>query len=164
MGRLLIPVYSILFLLQPLTWSQQTSPPRFAAGVDTVLVSVTVTDPLNRYVVWLDKDHFRVFEDKVEQTITHFSNDSASISVGIILDASGSMGDNILSARTSVMRFLQQGNPNDEYFLVTFNERSTLVQDFTGHSETIQNQISATNPGGRTALFDAIYLGLEKMK
>ena len=129
-----------------------------------MLVRVTVTDPLNRYVVGLDKDHFRVFEDKVEQTITHFSNDSASISVGIILDASGSMGDNILSARTSVMRFLQQGNPNDEYFLVTFNERSTLVQDFTGHSETIQNQISATNPGGRTALFDAIYLGLEKMK
>lgn len=164
MGRLLIPVYLILLLLQPLTRAQQTTPPRFAVGVDTVLVRVTVTDPLNRYVVGLDKDHFRVFEDKVEQTITHFSNDTASISVGIIMDASGSMGDNILSARTSVVRFLQQGNPQDEYFLVTFNERSTLVQDFTAHSENIQNQISGANPRGRTALFDAIYLGLEKMK
>lgn len=164
MGRFQIPVYIVLLLLQPLIWAQQTSSPRFAVGVDTVVVRVTVTDPLNRYVVGLDKDHFRVFEDKVEQTISHFSNDAASISVGIIMDTSGSMGDNILSARTSIMRFLQQGNPQDEYFLITFNEQSTLVQDFTAHSETIQNQISAANPKGRTALFDAVYLGLEKMK
>jgi Ca-activated chloride channel family protein len=122
-----------------------------------------VTDPLNRYVVGLDQDHFRVFEDKVEQRISHFSNDKSPITVGIILDTSGSMGDNILSARTSIVRFLEQGDEQDEYFLVGFNERTKLLQDFTAQSETIQNQISITNPKGRTALYDAIYLGLEKM-
>lgn len=138
-------------------------PPRFTVEVPTVLVRVTVTDPLNRYVVGLEREHFKVYEDKVEQTISHFSNDKAPISVGIILDTSSSMGDNILSARTSVARFLDQGDPSDEYFLVGFNDRSTLLQDFTSESDSLRNDISIANPKGRTALFDAIYLGLEKM-
>lgn len=138
--------------------------PNFRTAVDTVLVRVTVTDPLNRYVVGLERSHFRVFEDKVEQTITHFSNDQSPISVGIILDTSGSMTDNILSARTSVMRFLEQGDEQDEYFLVTFNNRSSLVQDFTSRGENIQNEATFATPKGKTALYDAIYLSLEKMK
>lgn len=165
MGKVLIACLSALCLFPPLGFAQSDAgPPRFTIEVPTVLVRVTVTDPLNRYVVGLEKDHFRVFEDKVEQTISHFSNDKSAISVGIILDTSGSMGDNILSARTSVVRFLKEGDPADEYFLVGFNERSSLIQDFTPHGENIQNEISIVNPKGRTALFDAIYLGLEKMK
>jgi len=128
---------------------------RFRVAVDTVIVRVTVTDPLNRYVLGLEKDHFKVYENKVEQPLTHFSSDTAPVSVGIIMDISGSMGDNILSARTSVVRFLEQGDPADEYFLVTFNEHSVLVQDFTSRSETTE---------GRTALYDSIYLGLEKIR
>ena len=136
----------------------------FRVDVDTVVVRVTVTDPLNRYVLGLEREHFRIFEDKVEQTVTHFSNDTAPVSVGVILDISGSMGDNILSARGSVVRFLKQGNREDEYFLITFNDRSVLVQDFTSRSENIQNQVSIANPKGRTALYDAVYLGLEKIR
>jgi Ca-activated chloride channel homolog len=143
---------------------EQEGPPRFRVEVPTVLVRVTVTDPLNRYVVGLEPEHFRVFEEKVEQEIAHFSNDISPISVGIILDSSGSMSSNILSARTSVMRFLEQGDPSDEYFLVTFNERSRLVQDFTSHADTVRAMASMANPSGRTALYDAIYLGLEKMR
>jgi Ca-activated chloride channel family protein len=164
MGRLISPAFAVILLLATTGMGKETQvPPRFTVGVDTVLVRVTVTDPLNRYVVGLDREHFRVFEDKVEQTISHFSNDKSPISVGVILDTSGSMGDNILSARTSVMRFLEQGDPRDEYFLVGFNERSRLIQDFTPSSESIQNQVSFASPKGRTALYDAIYLGLEKM-
>ncbi len=129
-----------------------------------VVVRVTVTDPLNRYVIGLNSDHFRVFENKVEQEILHFSNDRSPVSVGIILDVSRSMGDNILSARNSVVRFLDQGNPADEYFLISFNDRTALVHDFTSRSENIQNKISITSPKGRTALYDAIYLGLEKIR
>ena len=140
------------------------SPPRFRVNVETVVVRVTVTDPLNRYVVGLEREHFQIFENKLEQTLTHFSNDKSAISVGIILDMSGSMGDNILSARSSVIRFLEQGNPEDEYFLITFNERSSLVRDFTNRSENIQNEISIKSPKGRTALYDAIYIGLEKIR
>ena len=165
MGRLISPALALITLLAAATGMGKESElrPRFTVGVDTVLVRVTVTDPLNRYVVGLNQEHFRVFEDKVEQTISHFSNDKSPISVGVILDTSGSMGDNILSARTSVMRFLEQGDSRDEYFLVGFSERSKLIQDFTSSSENIQNQVSFANPKGRTALYDAIYLGLEKM-
>ncbi len=74
------------------------------------------------------------------------------------------MGDNIMSARNSVVRFLKEGNPRDEYFLVSFNDRTSVVQDFTSQAENLQNEISISNPKGRTALYDAIYLGLEKMR
>ena len=164
MGRIIFPALILISLLATTGKGKGTDvAPRFTVGVDTVLVRVAVTDPLNRYVVGLDREHFRVFENKVEQTISHFSNDKAPITVGVILDTSGSMGDNILSARTSVMRFLEQGDSRDEYFLLGFSDRSNLIQDFTSSGETIQNQVSFTNPKGRTALYDAIYLGLEKM-
>lgn len=143
---------------------QKKKPPRVQVDVDLVVVRVTVTDPLNRYVVGLEKEHFHLFENKVEQEITHFSNDRAPVSVGIILDVSGSMGDNILSARNSVVRFLQQDGKGGEYFLVTFNDRTALLHDFTARGENIQNRITIANPKGRTALYDGIYLGLEKIR
>jgi Ca-activated chloride channel family protein len=164
MERLLIPAFLLLTVFGSTTGQEKAGPPRFTIDVPTVLVRVTVTDPLNRYVIGLDKTHFRVFENKVEQELSHFSNDKSPISVGIILDTSGSMGDNILSARTSVARFFNQKNAEDEFFLVGFNERSRLLQDFTSHSDTIQNEITFSSPKGRTALYDAVYLGLEKMK
>ncbi len=166
MRRLLLPcLLGILFSPTGLSaGGSEDQALRFRINVDTVVLRVTVTDPLNRYVVGLEREHFKVFENKLEQTLTHFSSDKTPISVGIILDMSGSMGDNILSARSSVIRFLEQGDPADEYFLVTFNERSSLVRDFTNRSENIQNEITVKNPKGRTALYDAIYLGVEKIR
>ncbi len=165
MGRHLIPtLFSVVLILGPsLGQDKPQGPPRFTVEVPTVLVRVTVTDPLNRYVVGLEKQHFQVYEDKVEQSISHFSNDKSPISVGIILDTSGSMGDNILSARTSVARFLEQSDPADEMFLIGFNDRSTVLRDFTANPDTLRGDISVVGPKGRTALYDAIYLGLEKM-
>jgi len=163
MRVLLVPLLLILTGWLPAA-EKDARPPRFRVGVDTVIVRVTVTDPLNRYVVGLEKDHFKIYENKLEQSLTHFSNDISPISVGIILDMSGSMGDNILSARSSVIRFLEQGDPEDEYFLITFNDRTVLLQDFTNRSENIQNEISFRSPKGRTALYDAVYFGLEKVR
>jgi len=147
-------------------WADQKPriPPRFRVDVETVVIRVTVTDSLNRYVVGLEKEHFKVFEDKVEQTLTHFSNDKSPLSVGIILDISGSMGDNMLSARNSVVRFLEQGDEQDEYFLIGFNHQTELLQDFTSRSTNITADIAATGASGRTALYDALYLGLEKIR
>ncbi len=157
--------FLFLYMLLGVSASDQKKPaPRFQVGVDTVAVRVTVSDPLNRYVVGLEKEHFRIFENKVQQTITHYFSEKSPISAGIILDVSGSMKINIRSARNSVVRFLERGDRGDQYFLVTFNARTTLVQDFTPGSGNIQNQISIPNPTGRTALYDAIYLGLEKMR
>src|SRR3989442_656210 len=137
--------------------------PVFRTGVDLVVIRAAVTDPLNRYVVGLEKQHFKVFDNKVEQIITHFSNDNAPLSVGIIFDVSGSMAENLMAAKNSVVRFLEQGTLQDEYFLVTFNERAALAQDFTPKSEDIRNRIGMVSAKGRTALYDAIYAGLQKL-
>ncbi|PYU96463.1 MAG: VWA domain-containing protein [Acidobacteria bacterium] len=157
-----------VLLLTASSWAQsgkkQVERPTFRVGVETVFVKISVTDPLNRYVTGLEKQHFKVYEDKVEQGITHFTQESAPISVGILFDISGSMKDNIHTARNSVVRFLESGNPDDEFFLVTFNQKTTLVQSFTHQSSNIQNQVSFSQPGGRTALYDAVYLGLEQIK
>ena len=144
--------------------ARQDSSPRFAVGVNIVSVRMTVTDPVNRYVVGLEGEHFSIFEDKVEQTLSHFFSNKAPISVGIILDVSGSMKDKIASAHGSVVRFLEGGNEGDEYFLIAFNERGTVVQDFTSGSKDVRNRVAISTPKGRTALYDAIYLGLEKMR
>lgn len=143
---------------------QQSEAPRFSVKVPTVVVRVSVTDPLDRYVVGLESRHFQVYEDGVEQPVSIFSNDADAISVGIILDTSRSMGDNMLSARTAVNRFLKQGSPEDEYLLIGFNNRIRILHDFTSDSRNIVNQAAFAAPGGETALFDAIYLGLEKIK
>ena len=137
---------------------------RIRVDVDLVVANVTVTDPLGRYVVGLEKEHFRIFENKIEQEVIHFSNARSPVSVGIILDTSGSMENDILSARNSVIRFLKQSQDQDEYFLVTFNNRTRLALDFTSRTENIQNEISIAHPQGRTALYDSLYLGLEKIR
>jgi len=146
--------------------SDATKKPLFKVGVDTVFVKVSVTDPLNRFVVGLEKDNFRVYEEMVEQHITHFVQQAAPISVGILFDVSGSMksNNNINAAKNAIVRFLQSANPEDEFFLVTFNQMPTLVTGFTNETSAIQNQISFKNPGGRTAVYDSVYMGLEQMK
>jgi Ca-activated chloride channel family protein len=146
--------------------AKQQERPLFRVGVETVFFPVSVTDPLNRYVTGLEKEHFRVYEDKVEQTISHFTQQSAPISVGIIFDVSGSMKDNnnINSARSALIRFLQSANPEDQFFLLTFNQNTSMVQGFTSESSVIQNQIAFRQPGGRTALYDAVYKGLDYIR
>jgi Ca-activated chloride channel homolog len=145
---------------------QKPKPPVFRVGVETVFLKVSVTDPLSRYVTGLEKENFQVYEDKVEQTVAYFTTESAPVSVGIIFDVSGSMKDNnnIQKAKNAIVRFLESGNPQDEYSLITFNERTTLVTNFTDKSSTVRNQIAFKQAGGRTALYDAVYMGLDQVR
>jgi len=145
---------------------KKVSPPVFKVDVETVFVKVSVTDPLNRYVTGLETEHFKVFEDNVEQTISHFSQEAAPISVGIIFDVSASMKEdnNIRKAKNAIVRFLQSGNPVDEYFLVTFNNKTKLAQAFTDQSSALQNEAAFQQAGGTTALYDAVYMGLDQIK
>ena len=137
---------------------------RFNLDVSEVLVSVSVVTPLGQQVTGLEKEHFRVFEDKEEQKITHFGAEDAPLSMGIIFDASGSMGQKLTKSRQAVAQFFKTANPEDEFFLVQFNDRPELVMDFTSKLEEIQNRLTFTQAKGRTALLDAIYTGLNKMK
>ena len=131
--------------------------------VNLVLVSVSVVDPLNREVIGLNKENFEVFERKEKQVIRHFSGEDAPISLGVIFDVSGSMADKIDRARDAVVEFFKTANPQDEFFMITFNDQPQGVTEFTQSVEDIAERLLNTAPKGRTALLDAIYLGLHKM-
>jgi Ca-activated chloride channel family protein len=129
-----------------------------------VLISVAVIDPLNRFVTGLDKNTFRLFEDGVEQKITQFGSEDAPLSIGLVFDTSGSMGNKLTKSREAVSQFFKTANPADEFFLLQFNDRPELVEDFTTNIENIQNRLTFTQSKGRTALLDAVYMALHKMK
>lgn len=132
--------------------------------VDLALINATVTDPYNRLVTGLDPDNFRIFEDNVEQEVVTFSAEDVPISIGVIFDYSGSMANKAAKAREAAIQFFKTANPADEFFLVSFNERAELSSSFTNSVEDLQSRMLLTNPKGRTALLDAIYLGLSEMR
>jgi Ca-activated chloride channel family protein len=132
--------------------------------VDLVVVNVTVTDPYDRIVTGLDEDNFKVFDDKVEQKIVSFSTEDAPIAVGMIFDSSGSMGDKIQKAKEAALQFFKTSNPQDEFMLINFSDRPNLISGFTSKFENLQDRLLFVKSGGKTALLDAIYLGLSEMK
>jgi VWFA-related protein len=129
-----------------------------------VLIPVTVMDPMNRIVTGLEKENFRIIEEKTEQEISQFSSEDAPLSVGVIFDCSSSMGHKLEKSRMAVAQFFNISNPDDEFFLVQFSNGAQLSQPFTTNLEEIENRLAFTPSKGRTALLDAIYLGLHEMK
>src|SRR5260370_3603756 len=132
--------------------------------VALALVNVTATDPYGRLVIGLERENFRVFEDGIEQEIIAFSSEDVPVSIGLIFDMSGSMSDKVEKARQAAVQFLQTANPRDEFFLVSFGDRAELTHPFTSNVEDLQNGMLYSTARGRTALFDAIYLGLSQMR
>jgi len=125
---------------------------------------VTVTDSLNRFVLGLDKQDFRVYEDGVEQKVKQFADEDAPLSVGLLVDTSGSMGEKIEISRKAVSQFLKTMNAQDEAFLVDFSDRSELVLGFTHSVTEIEGKLTTLESQGLTALLDAVYMGLREMK
>ncbi len=138
--------------------------PNVKVNVDIVQVYATVMDSGGHYVTGLKPGNFQVFEDKVQQKIETFSIDDVPLSVGIILDASGSMKPSLRTAKDAAITFLKMGSPEDEYFLVEFNDRAEVTEDFTTNITKLENHLLFLPAKGRTALFDAVYLGLEKVR
>ncbi|HTS10800.1 MAG TPA: VWA domain-containing protein [Candidatus Limnocylindrales bacterium] len=131
---------------------------------EMTLVNVTVTDPYSRLVTGLEQENFRVFEDGVEQEIVRFSSEDVPVSIGVIFDMSNSMSDKIDKSRLAAVQFFRTANPQDEFFLVDFNDRAQLVSPFTASVEELQNRLMFTSAHGMTAMLDGIYLGLSQMK
>lgn len=142
----------------------QTNTPPIKVDVDLVLVPVTITDSQERLFIGLDQKNFEVFEGKTRQEIRHFSTEDAPVSLGVIFDMSSSMNGKIERAREAVVEFLKTANPQDEFFLIAFADRPEEVSDFTASVEDVQAELLHTFPKGRTALLDAIYLGITKMR
>ena len=132
--------------------------------MDLVLVPVTITDPTNRLVTGLEKENFQLTDNGTPQQIRHFSSEDAPISLGVIFDISGSMSDKIDKSREAVVEFFRTANPQDEFFLITFSEKPEVLADFTSSVEDIQSKLVYAIPKGRTALLDAIYLGMNRMR
>src|SRR5208283_3193609 len=114
--------------------------------VDLALVNVTVTDLYNRLVTGLEPDNFRVYEDNIEQEIVSFSAEDLPISIGVIFDFSGSMGNKEDKALEAAQEFYKTANPRDEFFLVSFNERAELTSTFTNSVEDLQSRMMLTSP------------------
>lgn len=138
--------------------------PNLRIDTNLVLVPITVTTPLNQIVTGMEKENFRLFEDKIEQEITYFASFDAPISIGLVFDASGSMGSKLTKSRQAAAAFFKTANPEDEFFLIQFNDRPQLVVPFTRDVEEIQNRLTFTQAKGRTALLDAMYLAMQTLK
>ena len=137
---------------------------KIKADVKLVLVPVTVTDPMQRLVTGLGAGNFQLYEGKKPQTIRHFSSEDVPISIGIILDASGSMTDKMVRVREALDQFCREANPQDEFFMIVFSDQPRLANDFTTAPEDLEKELLFTQPKGKTSLLDAIYMGLHKMQ
>lgn len=130
---------------------------------EVVTLSVTVTDPYSRLVTGLGRQNFEIFEDKVKQNIVFFKDEDVPVSIGIIFDVSGSMKGKLDRAREALKAFVQTSHDQDDFFLVGFNQRANLVAEFTD-GDSLLNKLMLIDTKGQTALYDASYLGLEKVK
>jgi Ca-activated chloride channel homolog len=138
-------------------------PAHLRVDASLVLIPVHVTTPLGVAVTDLSKTNFRVFEDNVEQPITHFSKDDAPLSVGLVFDASASMHNKLRKSSEAAAAFFKTSNSGDEFFLVEFNERPHLAVPFTFDSEELYKHIVHTRTTGRTSLLDAIHMAIQQM-
>jgi Ca-activated chloride channel homolog len=143
---------------------QKPKDDKITLGTDIVNVTVSVTDPYGRFVTGLAKDHFDVFDDKVKQQIAHFTDDDAPVSLGIVYDVSGSMKERIARSVNALRRFFGTSHNDDDFFLIAFNDRAKLVQDFTTSGDTILGHLMFANAHGSTALYDAAYIAVEKVQ
>ncbi len=129
-----------------------------------VQVPVHVTTAMGSPVTDLTKENFQIFEDDVEQKVSHFSEVDAPLSVALVFDTSGSMQNKIGRSSEAVAKFFKTANPEDEFLLVEFNDKPKLTVPFTPDSDEIYRKIARTRPFGRTSLLDAIHLAALQMK
>jgi len=141
-----------------------TRPTTVRVSADLVLVPITVTDQLNHPQTKLGRGNFTVFEGEQAQEIRYFSSEDSPISVGLLLDVSRSMQDKIDTERSAVDQFFKNANPQDDYFVITFNNEPHVLSDFTQSTTGIENELGLVQPSGSTALLDAVYLGISKLR
>jgi Ca-activated chloride channel homolog len=154
----------LLFSISALGQPQQST--ELTLRVDTTLVQipVAVTDALNRFVLGLQKEDFHLLEDGVEQNVVHFSGEDAPLSVGLVFDESGSMDYKLRTSQAAVAQLLKTMNADDEAFLVEFSDTAKLSVGFTTKPGEIQDALRKAQPGGLTAMLDALNLALREMK
>ena len=138
--------------------------PQLRVTANLVLVPMTVTDPANRLVTGLEKENFEVYDNNLGQVIKTFSTQDAPVTIGIVFDLSGSMQSKFVRARKALSEFMRTSNPADEFFVVAFNDRPAVIVDYTSDVDDVEARMVMLHPENRTALIDAVYLAVDKLK
>jgi len=152
--------------IAPRTAPRRVEEPQPLLRVDTslVLLPVHVTNALGGPVTDLGRESFRILEDGIGQTISSFCNEDTPVSIGLLFDSSGSMRGKMEKTAETATAFFQAANPQDEFFLVQFNDRARMVVPFTQDASAMFARLSHTKPYGRTSLVDAVFLALQQIK
>jgi Ca-activated chloride channel family protein len=137
---------------------------RIRVDVNLVQVPLTVTDPMNRLVTGLEKENFFLYDNNTGQTIKYFASEDAPLTIGIVFDLSGSMSSKFIRARKALQEFLRTSNPQDEFFVVGFNDRPAVIVDYTSDPDDVDARMVMLKPENRTALIDAVYLGIDHLR
>jgi Ca-activated chloride channel homolog len=137
----------------------------FTLNVDTLEIQlpISVLDKDGRPVDGLKLEHFQIFEDKIQQTIKNFKHEDIPMSLGLIIDNSGSMRNKRERVNSSALAFVRESNPEDETFIINFDDSAYLEQDFTGSIGDLIDALENIDARGETALYDALYLAAEKV-
>ncbi len=135
---------------------------RIGVRVDLVLVYASVVDKNGHFVSGLSKEDFTVLEDGAQQQITDFSREDVPLTAGFVLDTSGSMRNKFRTVTSAALAFIRASNPQDQIFLIGFNDEVELLEDFTNDIDLISDSLENTIVSGGTALYDAIFLGVQK--
>ncbi|MBI3949570.1 MAG: VWA domain-containing protein [Acidobacteria bacterium] len=164
-GLLILGLLPIGPAAQTRPQQSETEPAQVNLTTDLVTLSVSVTDGFGRPATGFTRDAFQVFENGVEQEIAFFAPDDSPLAVGLVLDSSGSMGRDykMERARAAALHFVRTSHPDDEAFLIDFDSQAKVTLDFTSDLDGVAAALLTAEAGGRTALYDAVYLALEKL-
>jgi len=160
----LVVLLTALPVMVPAQATQGKGPVRFRTAVDVVQLSVSVTDGNQRYVTGLAERDFAVFEDGRRQAVSFFSDSGAPLSLALLIDGSASMDQTLPFAQNAAIRFVAAMGPRDLARVTQFNERVTVLHDFSGHHGELERAIRKTEAVGATALYTALYVTLREMR
>lgn len=153
---------SLLAFCLTLGYAQQGTPAKFRTAVEQIVLYASVYDKDSILVENLEKEDFTIYEDRIQQEITYFGRDDVPSTLGVVIDSSGSMRDKFDLVNDATRLFLSKNNPENELFFVAFKDEVRLEQDFTRDVEDIFDALDNVIISGGTALYDAIYLAVDK--
>jgi len=137
--------------------------PSFEVGIEVINLNVSVTDPRGHYVTDLVEKDFAVYEDGIRQELSLFTHENLPISMALLIDASASMDEKMSSAQTAAIRFVKTLREQDLAQIVQFNDRATVLQDYTNDHSLLEGAIRRTEAAGATSLHNALYITLKDL-
>jgi len=159
-----LKILTVIYLVvASLLWAQEDSIFKLNVNVDLTEVHVSVTDEKDRPVGNLTKENFRVFEDQTEQKLSVFKHEDFPVSLGLVIDNSRSMEPRKERLDAAALSFVRKSNPEDETFIVHFDDAARLDRDFTDSIPVLEESLAGVKPYGQTAIYDALMLALDHM-